>query len=194
MRLQDKSSFFELLGALVMRVVRASPKHMEPPAQPLFGSPFHEHAADSKFQPDVDWDDYRFFDLAPAIYSGSESRCGRISEEDRSELAQYMLQQFEMRLRQRYTQVAASRRGTLRIEIALTDVTLVEPVKGESRMSEVSVRYTLKIYDATTRRLLRIYTDEQPPRFTDIWPAADRLFAAKSGIRWAARQLMANLC
>lgn len=159
----------------------------------------------------TDWHPYTRMILEPVtVYRGTDAQFGKVSEEDRNEVAQYMQAQFAERLSERFQLVNASSPGTLRVRLTLTGVktstqfvstfthfdlaggpyNAVQAARGKEGMMMGSVSYAVEIYDAPTNRLLEAYVEKQYPNAMNVKSTFGALSAAKTGIRKGAEALL----
>ncbi len=220
MRISPKASCFLLLGIAAALTGCASTQPR--PYQGIESSNFlqpndqgrrgHEPYA---YSSSVNWKRYNNFVLEPvAIYRGADNQFDpKITEQDKEELAGYMQQQFEDKLRQRYAQSAPNRENTLRIRVTLTGakgstaflstftrmdiggtpINAVQAARGKEGLMTGSVSYAVEIYDASTNQLLKAYVDKQYPNAMNMKATFGRLTASKRGIDKAADALVATI-
>jgi hypothetical protein len=220
MRNISKASCFLLIGVTVALTGCAStqPKpytgiesasYLRPSDQGKHG---HEPYA---YSANVDWTRYDSVIVDPvSIYRGTDNQFdAKITEQDRDDLAGYMQQQFQEKLRQRYTLASTPTNRTLRIHLTLTGakattaffstfthmdvggtpINAVQAVRGKEGLMTGSVSYAVEIYDASTNRLLKAYVDKQYPNAMNIKATFGRLTASKRGIDKGADSLLAGL-
>ncbi|MDR3446731.1 MULTISPECIES: DUF3313 domain-containing protein [unclassified Dyella] len=220
MRITYKATCFFFIGASVALAGCAStqPKpyagidsssYLRPNDQARRG---HEPYA---YSTNVDWKHYDSFIMDPvAIYRGSDNQFdAKITEQDRQELASYMQQQFQDKLRQRYALVSTPTSGTLRIRATLTGakgttaflstftrmdvggtpINAVQAIRGREGLMTGSVSYAVEVYDASTGRLLKAYVDKQYPNAMNMKATFGKLGASRRGIDKGADDLLAGL-
>jgi hypothetical protein len=162
----------------------------------------------------VDWKRYSTFIIEPVkIYRGPDNQFEKVSEEGKQELASYMHEQFDEKLRQKYTPVSSPQQDTLRIKMTLTGAkptkqfigtvmkmdlaggpyNATQAVRGREGAFSGSVSYAVEIYDAATNRLLKAYVDKQYPNAMNMKSTFGSLTASKTGIRKGADNLLENL-
>jgi hypothetical protein len=219
MRINTKASCFVLLGiagslagCATTRPVAyqglESSSRLQPNDQGRHG---HEPFA---YSSPVDWQRYTSFMLEPVvIYQGPDQQFEKISDEDKDQLAHYMLDQFEQKLRQRYSEASAPEANTLRIKLTLTGArrstaflstfakmdmgggpyNAVQAMRGREGAFTGSVSYAVEIYDASTNQLLKAYVDKQYPNAMNMKATFGALSASKTGIQKGADNLLDNL-
>lgn len=215
-----RASCLLLLGAATALAGCASPQPK--PYQDLPSSSYlspndqsrrgHEPYA---YSGNVDWKRYSSFTLDPVIiYRGADNQFNpKISEQDKQELASYMQQQFENKLRQRFEPATVPANGTLRIRLTLTGakgttkffstwtrmdlggmpINTVQAIRGKEGLMTGSVSYAVEIYDASSQRLLKAYVDKQYPNAMNLRATFGKLGASKRGIDKGADSLLASL-
>lgn len=163
----------------------------------------------------ADWKHYNGFIMDPVtIYSGEDNQFDKkITEQDKQELASYMQQQFESKLRQRFQESSTPSEGTLRVHVTLTGakgttkvlatwthmdiggtpINAVQAIRGKEGLMTGSVVYAVEIYDASNQRLLKAYVDKQYPNAMNLMATFGKLGASKRGIDKAADNLVAGL-
>jgi hypothetical protein len=166
------------------------------------------------YNTDVDWKRYDSFMLDPVdIYRGPDGQFIKVSEQDKQDIAQYMLAQFQDKLLQRYTRVSSPRENTLRIRLTLTGVkptkqfvgtatkfdlgggpyNLVQSARGGQGMFGGSVSYAVEVYDASTNKLLKAYVDTQYPNAMNVKASIGRLNAARTGVVKGAESMVKGM-
>ncbi|WP_315767558.1 MULTISPECIES: DUF3313 domain-containing protein [unclassified Bradyrhizobium] len=172
------------------------------------------HVPFSYAMPGTNWASYSGFVLERvAIYTGTDSQFGDLSDADKHELATYMHEQFSTALSKRLTPVTASAPGVLRIRLTLTGVetsqqvisTATKLVPAGAVLNTIatvgdkqaafsgSVTYVVEIYDASSRKLLRSFVSKQYPLAIDVLATIGPLEATRSGIRRGADALSNQL-
>ena len=162
----------------------------------------------------VDWKRYSTFIVDPVeIYRGPDNQFEKVSEEGKQELATYMHDQFDEKLRQKYAPVSSPQRDTLRIKMTLTGAkptkqiigtvmkmdlaggpyNATQAIRGGEGAFSGSVSYAVEIYDATTNRLLKAYVDKQYPNAMNMKSTFGALTASKTGIRKGADTLLESM-
>jgi hypothetical protein len=163
----------------------------------------------------VDWRSYTNVIVDPVqIYAGQDSQFEKVSDSDKTELAQYMEETFREQLRQRLTVVGdASLPNTLRIRLTLTGAkkttafvstftrfdlagapyNVVQSIRGGQGTFTGSVSYAVEIYDAGSGRLLSAYLEKQYPNAMNVGATFGGLSASKAGVRKGANELIAKL-
>jgi len=163
---------------------------------------------------DCDWSRYHSVLLDPVvIYRGADQQFGKLSENDKAELARYMQLQFTQALQSRYAIVAATSSSTLRIHVTLTGAETTVPILATVKQlmplgalvntvrsavdkpsrSMGSISYAVEIYDGISNRLLRAYVSKQYPAAEDIPASVGALSASEIAIRKGAKSLLAEL-
>jgi len=121
----------------------------------------------------VDWKRYSTFIIEPVkIYRGPDNQFEKVSEEGKQELASYMHEQFDEKLRQKYTPVSSPQQDTLRIKMTLTGA---KPTK--QFIGTVMAHFVL---DAGIWRLRTSWDLDRVP------PPRARVAGALSLVLWAA--------
>jgi hypothetical protein len=163
----------------------------------------------------VNWRSYSTFILEPvAIYQGADNQFEKVSEEDKTSLAQYMQTRFTAKLGTRFKSVASPSSNTLRIKVTLTgakdstpvvstytrfDLLLggpynaVQAARGKEGAFTGSVSYAVEIYDASTNQLLGAYVAKQYPNPFNLKATLGKRKASIAGIEKGADQLLAYL-
>jgi hypothetical protein len=161
----------------------------------------------------VDWRRYTNLIIDPVqIYAGQDSQFEKVSDSDKTTLAQYMGDTFGEQLRQRFTMVSdPATPATLRLRLTLTGAkkttalastftrfdlagtpyNLVQSMRGGQGTFTGSVSYAVEIYDAATGHLLYAYVEKQYPNAMNIGATIGALSASKTGIRKGADELVA---
>lgn len=159
------------------------------------------------------WWNYTQVIVAPvAVYQGADNQFGSISQDDRTDLANYMQTRFTRKLMNRFTIVNTPGANTLRIQLTLTGAqksvpvlstamhldmagnlyNAVQAVRGGPGAMTGCVLYSVEIYDAQTNRLLKSYVTKQYPNSENILASFGALGAAKTGIDKGADALAAQ--
>ncbi|MBE1161405.1 DUF3313 domain-containing protein [Dyella acidiphila] len=220
MQVTSRASCLLLLGAASALAGCASPQPK--PYQDIQSSSYLSPNEQSRrghepyaYTADVDWKRYRSFVMDPVtIYRGADNQFNpKITEQDKQELASYMQQQFESKLRQRFEQAPVPVDGTLRIRVTLTGakgttkflstwtrmdlggapINTVQAIRGREGLMTGSVSYAVEIYDASSQKLLKAYVDKQYPNAMNIGATFGKLGASKRGIDKGADSLLASL-
>jgi hypothetical protein len=220
MRIHMKASCFVLLGAASVlagcattRPVAYQGLESSAKLQPNDQGK-HGHEPFVYNTPAVDWHRYTSFILDPVtIYQGPDQQFEKISDDDKSDLANYMQAQFEQKLRQRYSEASVPDTSTLRIKLTLTGAkrsttfissfakvdmgggpyNAVQAMRGREGAFTGSVSYAVEIYDASTNQLLKAYVDKQYPNAMNMKATFGALSASKTGIQKGADSLLDNL-
>ncbi len=166
------------------------------------------------YQGEVDWRQYSKIIVDPVtVYNGRDNQFGKVSENDRTFLANYMQDQFTEKLRTRFAIVNAPSPGTLRLHLTLTGAktttavlgtvtrvdiaggvyNTVQAVRGREGSMTGSVNYAVEIYDAASNRLLSAYVAKQYPNAMNIGASFTALDASMVGIRKGADALLAQM-
>jgi hypothetical protein len=147
------------------------------------------------------------------IYGGEDQQFGRLNEEERQQLADYMQTQFGQTLSQKYALTSVPGPNTLRIHVTLTGASASVPVlstvkqivpvgavlgtlkSAADKPSRTlgSVTYAVEIYDSQSDRLLRAFVTKQYPAAENIRASLGALSAAETGIKKGAGELLAQL-
>lgn len=167
-----------------------------------------------RYSTDADWHAYHNILLDPVeIYNGSDAQFGSLSQDDKAELANYMVERFGKTLSRHFTMVQDPAPGTLRIKLTLTGADTSTPVlstftrldiggglyngvqaaRGHEGMMTGSVIYAVEIYDAQTGKLLDASIVKQFPGAYNIGATFGSLAAAKTGIDKGADALAGEL-
>lgn len=162
----------------------------------------------------VDWHSYRNIIIEPiAIYSGADNQFGKISDEGRKQLADYMQEQFTEKMGAVFNLVDKPERDTIRLQLTLTGATptkavlgtfsrfdlvggpynAVQSVRGREGTMTGSVIYAVEIFDASDGRLLRAFVTKQYPSPMNIKASFGPLRASMTGIRKGAEELAEQL-
>jgi hypothetical protein len=164
--------------------------------------------------PDSDWSRYHSVLIDPVtIYRGPDQQFGRLSDADKTQLANYMQAQFAQALKLHYAVVASPGADTLRIHVTMTGVertvlvistvkqlmpvgavlNTVKSIAGKQSKFMGSITYAVEIYDGASNRLLRAYVSKQYPAAEDIPASLGTLSASEVAIRKGAKALLAQL-
>ncbi|MBB4955128.1 hypothetical protein HNO93_003208 [Agrobacterium vitis] len=167
-----------------------------------------------RYNSGVNWRQYDKVIIDPVtIYRGQDNQFVKVSEEDKTALANYMQAQFTEKLRTRFSVVTAPEPGTLRVHLTLTGAKTTTPVLGPFSHVDVgggvynavqavrdkegsmtgSVAYAVEIYDAATNTLLSAYVTKQYPNAMNVGASFGPLKASKVAIDKGADALMAQL-
>ncbi|MCI1006081.1 DUF3313 domain-containing protein [Herbaspirillum sp. C7C8] len=162
----------------------------------------------------VDWTSYEAAVLPPVtIYRGADNQFGSMSEEDKATLANYMQQKFAEELRSRFSLSNAGTRKTLLIKLTLTGAqtntavistftrfdiggglyNAVQNARDREALVGGSIIYSVEVYDASDKRLLKAYITKQYPKPWDIGASMGALSASKAGIDKGAKALLVQL-
>ncbi|HEY0801004.1 MAG TPA: DUF3313 domain-containing protein [Steroidobacteraceae bacterium] len=162
----------------------------------------------------VNWRSYSTFILEPvSIYRGADNQFEKVSEEDKTSLAQYMQTRFTEKLSARFKSVATPSSNTLRIKVTLTGAKDSKPVvstftrfdllggsynavqaaRGKEGAFTGSVSYAVEIYDASTNQLLGAYVTKQYPNPYNLKATLGKRKASIAGIEKGADQLLSYL-
>ncbi|MDR9839561.1 DUF3313 domain-containing protein [Herbaspirillum huttiense] len=162
----------------------------------------------------VDWASYEAVVLPPvAIYRGADNQFGSMSEEDKATLANYMQQKFAEELRSRFSLSNAGTRKALLIKLTLTGAqtntavistftrfdiggglyNAVQNARDREALVGGSIIYSVEVYDASDKRLLKAYITKQYPKPWDIGASMGALSASKAGIDKGAKALLVQL-
>jgi hypothetical protein len=162
----------------------------------------------------ANWRSYSTFILEPvAIYQGADNQFEKVSEEDKTALAQYMQTRFTAKLGTRFKSVATPSSNTLRIKVTLTGAkdtkrvvstftrfdmlgtpyNVVQAARGREGAFTGSVSYAVEIYDASTNQLLGAYVTKQYPNPYNLKATLGKKKASMAGIEKGADQLLAYL-
>jgi hypothetical protein len=152
--------------------------------------------------------------VAPvAIYRGPDGQFKKVSEENKTLLAQYMQEQFTAKLAERFRITNTPSPRTLRVQLTLTGAktstpvvstfthfdlaggpyNVVQSIRGKEGMMMGSVSYAVEIHDASDDRLLSAYVEKQYPNAMNVGTTFSGLSASKTGIRKGADALLAQL-
>lgn len=219
MTIHFKTSCLLLLGAATLLTGCATTHPM--PYQGIESSTYLRPNDESRrghepyvYNTSIDWKRYSSFIMDPVqVYRGPDNQFEKISEQDKQELAGYMQEQFDEKLRERYASVSNPRQDTLRIRVTLTGAkptkqfigtvmkmdlaggpyNATQAIRGGEGAFSGSVSYAVEIYDASTNRLLKAYVDKQYPNAMNMKSSFGALTASKTGIRKGADYLLDGL-
>lgn len=156
-----------------------------------------------RFTTTVDWPHYQNAIIDPVtIYRGADNQFGKMSEEDRQDLARYMQTAFTNSLGRRFVLGKDAVPGTARVDITLTGAAASTPVistfahldiggnlyngvqaiRGGDGLMTGWVMYAVEIHDASSGELLEAYEEKQYPNALNPLPTFGSLAAAKAGI------------
>jgi Protein of unknown function (DUF3313). len=162
----------------------------------------------------VDWSRYSNAVVEPVvIYRGQDAQFGKVSEQNKQELANYMRAQFSEALGSRFNLVNRPGERTVRVQLTLTGATttkqfigtvtkfdfvggpynIIQSVRGKEGALSGSVSYAVEIYDASTDRLLSAYVAKEYPNAMNVKATLGALGASKVGIKKGAQDLLARL-
>jgi hypothetical protein len=166
------------------------------------------------YSTEVNWQSYSKVIIDPVVvYQGSDNSFGSMSQDDRTELADYMQTAFSKKLADRFTIATTPDANTLRIHLTLAGAaksvfglsTLmhadiagnlyngVQLVRGGPGAMMGSVLYGVEIYDAQSNQLLESYVTKQYPNSENIMASFGTLTAAKTGIDKGSAALVKQL-
>ncbi|WP_454688349.1 DUF3313 domain-containing protein [Achromobacter aloeverae] len=160
------------------------------------------------------WQDYTAVVLEPvAVYRGSDNQFEDLSEQEKSELAKYMEDEFRRELAKRFTVTNTPGPRTLRVALTLTGAktntavvstvtrfdllggpaNVVQSIRGKEGVFIGSVSYAAEIRDAGDDRLLKAYVTKQYPNALNVGATFGRLAAAKTGVEKGAEDMLKQL-
>lgn len=162
----------------------------------------------------VDWGSYSKVMVDPAaVYRGADNQFGKMSDEDKTTLADYLQKTFTQKLETKFQRATKAEPDTLRVKLILTGaettttflgqfthfdiggnvINGVQAVRGGQSLFGGSVSYAVEIYDASNDRLLNAYVTKQYPNAMNLTASFGSLGAAKVGIEKGADALVAQL-
>ncbi|MDQ0458242.1 DUF3313 domain-containing protein [Rhizobium paknamense] len=168
-----------------------------------------------RYKRDVDFRKYDKVIIDPVtIYRGADHQFVKLSEDDKTDLADYMQTKFQQALQTRFSRVTSPIPGTLRIHLTLTGAkattallgpashldlgggayNTVQSVRGREGSMTGSVIYAVDIYDSMTNSLLAAYVTKQFPNAMNVGATFGALKAAHVAIDKGADALMDELC
>ncbi|MFT4000501.1 MAG: DUF3313 domain-containing protein [Rhizobium sp.] len=164
-----------------------------------------------RYNGNIDWKLYDKAIVDPvAIYRGRDNQFVDVSEQEKSELANYMQTRFSQSLSRRFAIVNAPMPGTVRIDLTLAGARKTTPVLGPFSHIDVgggvynavqaargkegsmtgSVSYAVEIHDASSNRLLSAFVAKQYPGAMNIGASFGALKASKVAIDKGADSLL----
>lgn len=167
-----------------------------------------------RYATDANWRRYDRIIIDPvAIYRGPDAQFGKMDDDDKADLADYMQHKFLETLQPRFRLVKAPSPSTLRLKLTLTGAetntavlsTLskvdlagglyngVQSIRGREGAMEGAVIYSVELYDSTSGRLLEAYVSKQYPNAMNVGATLGSLGAAKTGIEKGAEALAEQL-
>lgn len=166
-----------------------------------------------KYSTQTNWASYSQVIVDPvAIYQGPDNQFGEMSEENRSDLAQYMQAKFSDALSKRFRPVSTPGPNTLRVKLTLTGAAGtpfigkfahldmggnvyngIQAVRGGPGLESGWVMYAVEIQDASTGKLLEAYEAKEFPNAFNVNAAFGTMAAPKIGIDKGADALVAQL-
>jgi len=167
-----------------------------------------------RYATQVNWRGYDRIIIAPVeIYRGADHQFGKMTEEDKHALADYMKFKFAEKLQPRFALTDQPSPSALRLKLTLTGAAAntavvstftkfdlagglyngVQAIRGGEGMMGGAVMYVVELYDSTSGRLLESYVTKQYPNAMNIGASIGSLAAAKTGIEKGAEALAAEL-
>nr|WP_307877518.1 DUF3313 domain-containing protein [Rhizobium sp. K1/93] len=164
-----------------------------------------------RFSTTVDWRQYTKIIIDPVtIYRGEDNQFVKLTNADKSVLADYMQNVFTSRLKTRFAVVTSPGPQTVRLHLTLTGakdttpilgplshldvggvvVNTAQAVRGREGTMAGSVSYAVEIYDSSTNRLLSSYVTKQYPMAMNARATFVRLKGSKIGIERGADSLI----
>ncbi|WP_348529222.1 DUF3313 domain-containing protein [Rhizobium sp. L58/93] len=164
-----------------------------------------------RFSTTVDWRQYTKIIIDPVtIYRGEDNQFVKLTNADKSVLADYMQNVFTARLKTRFAVVKSPGPQTVRLHLTLTGakdttpilgplshldvggvvVNTAQAVRGREGTMAGSVSYAVEIYESRTNRLLSSYVTKQYPMAMNAGATFVRLKGSKIGIERGADSLI----
>lgn len=164
--------------------------------------------------PNVDLKQYRRFMVDPVeIYKGADAQFGNTTPEQQREVAEFVRQEFERMLRQRYQVVSAPGPGVARLHFTLAGLEATMPVlatathvapaglamnvlkgaTGSQGSFMGSVTLAGEFYDSMTNNLIGAVVTKRSANAMDVTSVFTGLDAAKAGVTDGAEAFVAAI-
>ncbi|MDH6268145.1 hypothetical protein M2360_003550 [Rhizobium sp. SG_E_25_P2] len=162
----------------------------------------------------ANWSEYDKVIIDPVtIYQGRDNQFVKVSEQEKTALADYMQKKITQTLQTQFSVVNSPAPGTLRVHLTLTGARKTTPFLGPASHLDVgggvynavqaargkegsmtgSANYAVEIYDATTNALLLAYVSKQYPNAMNVGASFGALKASEVAIDKGADALAAQL-
>jgi hypothetical protein len=167
-----------------------------------------------EYKSDADLGRYATFSVDPVvIYRGGDNQFEDVSEQDKTELADYMKARFTEKLAGLSRSGGSAAAQALRIRLTLTGAkentpvlstlsrfdlvggpyNAIQAMRGKEGAMTGSVSFAVEIYAASTDELLAAYVSKEYPNAWNLGASMGAMSASKTGIDKGADDLVAYL-